>query len=237
MNSFSFLRTLASVMLLAGFVSCQTTTTTTTNLTAGDSTALVDTGSKAGTYAAEYYKLTATYKDAFFSDTIKNGQAFYFSDPKALDSFIIVVPPGPIASTKSQFIIRTAAGKTIYDESFPTKYFAREAFDADTIPPDAVGDEYEKFKLKHAREVTKEQIQKATARKVSKFYDDNIFADRSVLSNNAEDEILDKTLFKELQADKNAKMIWLPCFDCDEGVRFIAYSKKRQKALIFLASD
>lgn len=236
MSLCNLLRTLTCLTVLSCFVSCQTTTTT-TNLTAGDSTALVDTVSKGDTYATEYYKLTTTYKDAFFNDTIKNGQAFNFSSSKAYDSFIIIAPPGLIASTRSQFIIRTAAGNIIYSEMFPTKYFAREAFDADTIPADAVGDEYDKFKLKHARQVTREQIQRATANKIAKFYDNNIFADRSVLSNNAEDEILDKPLFKELVADKAAKMIWLPCFDCDEGVRFIAYSKKRQKALIFLASD
>jgi hypothetical protein len=237
MNFYNRLRTLACLMALAGFVSCQTTTTTTT-LTAGDSTALVDTSkSIPNTYAAEYYKLTANYKDAFFTDTIRNSRAFYFSDPKANDSFIIVVPPGLIASSKSQFMIKTAAGKIIYNETFPTRHFARESFDADTIPADAVGDEYDKFKLKHAREVTREQIQKTTANKIAKFYDKNIFADRSVLSNNSEDEILDKPLFKELVADKNARIITLPCFDCDEGQSFIAYSKKRQKALIFLASD
>jgi hypothetical protein len=40
-----------------------------------------------------------------------------------------------------------------------------------------------------------------------------------------------------VSGNPEAKFIWLPCFSCDEGVRYFAYSRKNGKAMEIIESD
>ena len=174
------------------------------------------------------------FNNAKFITQIKLTKTTFFSSTTKMDTVVLVVDIGLICNSKSYITIITFDNKIIYKESFKTSYFTRQIFEPDSVP---VGgqDVYDKFVDKYVKSISKTKFEKYTLSKINSFLK-GIKADRTQLvlfKNDAED----KVLFNQVLKEKVNRIIWFPCFECDEGVRYFAYSKTKERAVKILETD
>ncbi len=190
-------------------------------------------------YNTEYDSLRQTYKGAMIAEQIKQIMLANFSNTQTPDTFLLTIPAGPVSGTKSILNIITSDGNIIYADTLRTDYFAYEIFIPDSIPQNISEQSRLKFRSAYMNAVTKEQIENYVSKKIAAFFD-GTFVPKSEIKINRPDEeeyITDKKLYEETIASADAKVIYIPCFDCEEGVSYYAYSKEKNKVLEIFAHD
>lgn len=181
-------------------------------------------------------KVRETLNGASISKSIKKNRTIFFSDKKKQDTIILTVPVGLISKSSSLLTIRSFDNKTIFNESFRTDYFSRGVFEPDTIP--AGGQEvYEAYLNKYIASLTKANFEDYTKNKINSFLKDITVSKTDLMQAISFGSVVDKDLLKTITANPNSKVVWLPCFECDGGVRYFAYSPNKAKAIKFLETD
>jgi hypothetical protein len=189
-----------------------------------------------GQTASDADQVRETLKGASISQAIRKTQTIFFSDAKQQDTIILTVPAGLINKTTSVLTIKTFKNKTIFNERFRTDYFVRGIFDPDTIPPG--GQEvYEAYVNRYIVSLSKEQFEQYAKNKISIFLKDLAVSRTELKKAKSYGTVMDRDLYKSIISNPNSKVIWLPCFDCDEGVRYFGYSIQKAKAVMFLEMD
>lgn len=179
-------------------------------------------------------QIRSDFNNAKFNNEIKRTKTTFFSSTTKMDSVVLVVDTGLICNSKSHLIIKTFDNRIIYKESFKTSYFTRQIFEPDTVPTGSQ-DVYEKFIDKYVKSISKSKFEKFTLTQINSFLKD-IKANRTQLVLFKNDAI-DKQLFKQVLKEKVNRIIWFPCFECDEGLRYFAYSKTKERAVKILETD
>jgi hypothetical protein len=189
-----------------------------------------------GQTRADADKIIKTLQGASISRTIIKTRIVFFSDPKKQDTIILTVPVGLISQNKSSLIIKTADNRIIFDEKIKTNYFIRGIFEPDSIPQG--GQEvYEAYINKYITSLTKANFDNYANSKIQSFLKDVTVSKAELTQAKSYGTVVDKELYKTITTNSNLRVIWFPCFDCDEGVRYFAYSTKRAKAVEFLVSE
>jgi hypothetical protein len=189
-----------------------------------------------GQTPTEADKVRETMKGASISKPIKKNRTLFFSDTKKQDTIILTVPAGLISKSSSLLTIKSFDNKTIFNESFRTVYFIRGVFEPDTIPQG--GQEvYEAYMDKYITSLTKANFEDYSKNKIDAFLKDVTVSKTELTQAKLYGTVVDKDLYKTIAANPNSKVIWVPCFECDEGVRYFAYSPKKAKAIKFLEAD
>ena len=197
---------------------------------------LLITTTLAGQTAKDADKERERLKGASFPKPIKKMRILFFSDTKKKDTIILTIPIGSISKSSSSLIIKTADNRTIFSENFRTDYFVRGVFEPDTTPQG--GHEiYDAYMNKYITSLTKSKIEVYAKTEINSFLKDFTVSKKELKQAKSYGALVDKGLYKTIIANPNSKVIWLPCFDCDEGVRYFGYSTKRAKAVQFLETD
>ncbi len=174
--------------------------------------------------------------NAKFTMQIKKSNSIYFSNRTKQDTVVLVVDTGLIYQTKCYLSIKTFDNRVIFYEEFNTNYFTRGVFQPDTIP---LGDQdvYQKFIDNYTKSITKKKIEKFALAKIQSFLRD-IKVNRNELEQYKNGEnVLDKKVYKQIMKDKSVRVVWFPCYEYDEGIRYFAYSKTKAKAIKIVESD
>lgn len=174
------------------------------------------------------------FNNAIFAKQIKQTKATFFSSSRKQDTVVLTIDTGFICKSKSHLIIKTFENKVLFSETFNTSFFAQGIFEPDTIPQGGQ-DDYDKFIDKYIKSIPKTKFEKFTLTKIQSFLND-IKANRSEIEQ-FKDDVIDKQLYKQVMKEKINRVIWFPCFDCDEGVRYFAYSITKGKAVKILETD
>src|SRR6185437_13083888 len=153
-------------------------------------------------YADVLIKLRDNLKGALLKDTLTVIKLIYFSDSISPDSFILRIPPGLIAKTKSELIIKKHDSQEIYSESFDTYYFARYIFEPDSVPIEGGQDTYDNYMKSYIKSLTKIQFELYTKKAARSLFDD-ILVSREKLNKimGWYGEVIDKELFDEVEKD------------------------------------
>jgi hypothetical protein len=158
----------------------------------------------------------------------------FFSNSTKQDTIVLLVDTGLIYKSKSHLTIKTFDNRIIFNEVFSTFYFSRGVFEPDTTPQGGQ-DVYDKFIDRYVKSTSKRKIEKFTLANVQTFLND-IKASKDELKQ-FKDDAIDKQLFTQVMKNKTSYVIWFPCFECDEGVRYFTYSNIKKKAIKFLETD
>ena len=161
-------------------------------------------------------------------------KARQFSNSIKQDTIVLLVGTGLIWKSKCHLTIKTYDNRIIFNENFTTSFFSRGVFEPDTIPQGGQ-DVYDKFIDRYVKSTTKAKIEKFSINNIQSFLN-NIKANRTDLKQFKEDAA-DKQFYAQVMNDKTINIIWFPCFECDEGVRYFAYSNAKKKAIMFLETD
>lgn len=189
-----------------------------------------------GQTASDADKVRETLKGANISKAIVKTRVIFFSDIKKQDTIILTVPAGLVSKSNTVLTIKTFDNKTIFEENFRTDYFIRGVFEPDTIPQG--GQEvYEAYMNKYAASLSKTKFEQYAKTKINSFLKDVTVSRTELKQAKSYGTVLDKDLYKSILANPTSKVIWFPCFDCDEGVRYFTYSPKKAKAIKFLETD
>jgi hypothetical protein len=181
-------------------------------------------------------EVMTTLRGASISKQIAKAKTLLFSNTNKQDTIVLTVPVGLINQSSSRISIKTFDNRTIYSESFKTYYFIRGVFEPDSIPEG--GQEfYEAYIKKYAISLTKEKFEDYAKIKINAFLKNIKVTKLDLRQPFLYDGIADKDVYKDVKSNPNSKVIWLPCFECDEGARCFAYSTKKAKAVKFLESD
>ncbi|HWW41406.1 hypothetical protein [Pedobacter sp.] len=181
-------------------------------------------------------EVMTTLRGASISKKITQTKTIFFSNTKKQDTIVLTVPVGLINQSTSHITIKSFDNRTIYSESFKTYYFMRGVFEPDSIP--AGGQEiYKAYINKYVISLTKEKFEDYAKDQINSFLNDIEATKLTLNQANSYDGIANKDVYKDVIANPNSKVIWIPCFECDEGVRCFAYSTKKAKAVKFLESD
>jgi hypothetical protein len=172
--------------------------------------------------------------NAKFSKQIKQNKTIFFSNSTKQDTIVLIVDTGLIYKSKSHLRIKTCDNHIIFSETFNTSFFSRGVFEPDTTPQGGQK-VYEKFIERYVKSTSKTKIEKYTQANVQAFLND-IEVNKIELEK-FKDDAADKQFFKQVMKDKSSYVIWFPCFECDEGVRYFVYSKIKKKAIKFLETD
>jgi len=178
--------------------------------------------------ATGHAKDSAVYDDPrqnlqlLFPDTVRVTRLFIFSDPDHFDTFRLIVPRGPVAKTKSCFMIKTADNRIIHSEYFETYFFVKsEIYDND---------------IAGKSPLVADSLQVIAHRNIDSFFK-NFSVQRDFAQDYDDNEIINRDLYAAMIKDSSAKMLFFPCFDCDEGNEGFGYSIKEGKALEVLSYD
>jgi hypothetical protein len=174
------------------------------------------------------------FNNAMFAIQIRQTKATFFSSSIKQDTVVLTVDAGSICKSKSHLTIKTFENKVVFSETFNTGFFVQGIFEPDTIPQGGQ-DVYDKFIDKYIKSIPKTKFEKFTLTKIQSFLN-NIKANRSGIKQFKED-VIDKQLYQQVMKEKINKVIWFPCFDCEEGVRYFAYSIIKGKAVKILETD
>jgi hypothetical protein len=189
-----------------------------------------------GQTAAEADKVRATLQGAGISKPIVKTRILFFSDPKKQDTIILSVPGGLISQSNSSLQIKTADNKIIFDKRIKTYYFIRGIFLPDSIPHG--GQEvYDSYINKYVTSLTKEKFENYAKTKINAFLEYNTLSKAELSDAKLYGTVIDKEVYKKVFTESHPKVIWFPCFECDEGASYFAYSAKRAKAIEFLVTD
>jgi hypothetical protein len=177
-----------------------------------------------------------TLRDASFSRQIVVKRTVFFSSRDKQDSVILIVPAGLIRQTHSSLLIKTVDKRIIFNEQVKTNYFIRGIFEPDSIPPGGQ-DIYETYITKYITSLTKDQFENYAKNTISNFLNDITISKSQLKQAISNGTIVDKELYKNIREYSNVGVIWFPCFQCDEGTRYFAYSSKKASAVKFLETD
>lgn len=189
-----------------------------------------------GQTSADADKIRATLQGAGISRQMVKTRMLFFSDPKKRDTIILTVPRGLISQSNSSLKIKTADNRIILDQRIKTYYFIRGIFLPDSIPPGGQK-VYETYINKYTTSLTKEKFENYANRKINAFLKENTLSKTELADAKLYGTVVDKEMYKKVFTDSNPKVIWFPCFDCDEGASYFTYSTKRARAVEFLVTD
>ncbi|MES2372188.1 MAG: hypothetical protein V4557_06385 [Bacteroidota bacterium] len=188
-----------------------------------------------------YKEVLNNLKEAAFdkADTLK--KLLHFSSSSAYDTFLLIVPKGPIASSDAKFKVITHEGVEAYSETFPTRYFGRHVFEPDSIPQSANQESSDMYHKQYAISLPKEKIERFVYVRIREFFtEDCTIANKIDLRKMEEDNVgsaIDDELLSEAMTDPDLSFLCLIDFKADEGVYYLVYSKGKKKALRVYASD
>lgn len=132
-----------------------------------------------------------------------------FSAPVDMDSFSIYITGQSIKNGEINFQIKTSKGQLILDEKYPSVYFVDYGFDK------TLGTEEEYIK-----------------KRVDSFFDEKRFKQPAITADEIFDEdYSDKEIWDDIKSDKSS--IGFSYFIGDEDGRYIAYSKKMGKVVLY----
>jgi hypothetical protein len=181
-------------------------------------------------------EVMTTLRGACFTKQITKAKTIFFSNTTKQDTIFLTVHVGLLNQSSSRITIKTVDNRTIYSESFKTYYFIRGVFEPDSIP--AGGQEiYNEYINKYVISLTNEKFEDYAKDKINTFLNDMIVTKSELRHLKSYGATVDKEVYKDVIANPNSKVIWLPCFECDEGVSYFAYSTKKGKAVKFLETD
>ena len=181
-------------------------------------------------------KVRQTLQGASISRLIVKTRILFFSNLMNKDTIVLIVPVGLISQSASSLKIRTHDNRTIFDESIKTHYFIRGIFEPDSIPTGRQSD-YEANEDKYIVSLTKAKFEEFAKSKINSFLKDVTVSKTELNQVKTNGTITDKELYKNIFENSNPKVIWFPCFTCDEGARYFAYSTRLAKATEFLVTD
>ncbi|WP_243348656.1 hypothetical protein [Parabacteroides sp. FAFU027] len=187
-------------------------------------------------YVELYQKIKSTLKGASFERPFVKTKDYHFSNPNKPDHFIIEIPAGLIAKSKSRFVIKDNDGKTIYEETFDTHYLVRDIFDPETIPTESQ-EAIDRYRKKYIYSLTKKQFETFTQKEVDRNLNIFFCNRQDIISMNNDEGIINKEFYHEVISDSTLKIISLPCFDCDEGVYILSFSKQKGRVIRFMSLD
>ena len=90
---------------------------------------------------------------------------------------------------------------------------------------------------KYITSLTKEKFENFAKSKINTFLKYNTLSKNELADAKLYGTVVDKEVYKNVTTDPHLKVIWFPCFDCDEGASYFAYSEKTSKAVEFLVTD
>ncbi|MFM7024214.1 MAG: hypothetical protein ACKOXB_14670 [Flavobacteriales bacterium] len=156
-----------------------------------------------------------------------------FSDSIQQDTFKISVGSGLLGKSKSVLQIIKTGGLVIYADTFASNYFIWDLF-AVFVPNSVKEDSVEQYVLEKRNAITKIQYEEEAKKNLDHLFD-NIEVD-SVGWEEAQEigDIADKELFIEAN---HFPLVSFPCFTCDEGTKYIGYSKNKNKGIVILETD
>lgn len=171
-----------------------------------------------------------------FSDTILSSKSYYFSDSNSKDIFRLIVRPGFVKNSKSEFQIKSSNGTIIYSKVFDSFALLMRIFEPIEIPKDT---NYETYREEYGKSLTIGQFKTYFNKSVKDFFDNISFIDRPKFQEMIKwGYVNDKEALKKVLADSTTKLINLNCFDCDTGGGTVLYfSKQKGKIIEILGHD
>jgi len=171
-----------------------------------------------------------------FSDTITSSKSYQFSDSNSKDIFRLIVRPGFVKNSKSEFQIKSSDGTIIYSKVFDSFALIMNIFEPNTIP---LGVKYETYKDEYGKSLTLVQYEAYFKKSVQRFFDNISFIDRAEFNKMLKwGNVIDKEAIKEVLADSTTNLIHLNCFVCDTGGgSVLIFSKKKGRAIEILGHD
>jgi hypothetical protein len=190
-----------------------------------------------GQITSDADKVRETLKGASITKQIIKTRTVFFSNTQKQDTIILTTPVGLISKSNSTLTIKTFDNRTIFNETFTTDYFVRGVFEPDTIPQIGGQEVYEAYMNNYIVSLTKTKFEAYAKSKINSFLKDVTVTKSQLKEAKSNGTIVNKDLYKSIAENPNSKVIWFPCFDCDEGARFFAYSTNKAKAVEILESD
>ena len=171
-----------------------------------------------------------------FSDTIISSKSYHFSNSYSKDIFRLIVRPGFVKNSKSEFQIKSSDGTIIYSKVFDSFALIMRIFEPINIPKDT---DYETYREEYGKSLTIDQFKTYFNKSVKDFFDNISFIDRHKFQENIKwGYVNDKEALKEVLADSTTKLINLNCFYCDTGGGTVMYfSKQKGKVIEILGHD
>ncbi|QCR22704.1 hypothetical protein [Pontibacter sp. SGAir0037] len=143
---------------------------------------------------------------------LNNSKDLRFSSTQSLDNFTIILKGEEILEGVVTFSIKTSSGKTIYKESFPAR--------------DLIG--YEIVE----ESPTKEQEEEVVKRRIREFFIEDNFSSPAIATDEKyEEDYAEKSIWKDIKADRTAVGFFYKIGE--EDMRWIAYSKKAKKVVMY----
>lgn len=170
------------------------------------------------------------------SDTIINSKSHNFSDSNSTDLFRLIVRPGFVKNSKSEFQIKSNDGTIIYSKVFDSFALVMRIFESAKIPK---GANFETDREDYDKSATPEQYRTYFDKNVQNFFDNITFIDRATFIEILKcGNVIDKEALSEIEKDSLPNLIHLNCFNCDTGGGSILYfSKKENKVIEILGHD
>ncbi len=192
-------------------------------------------------FSKKYDSVTTKVLDISIPEPVRKYKVLLFSNNQVPDTFELLIPAGSIAKTQSQFRIKTADNRVIYEESCDSRFFTYGIFEPDTLPKNGTQQQDDAFVLHYAASMTSRKVEDYFQKSVDRFFEDllpvkvqdsiaGVYGDVIV-------DVTDSVLYQEALADTARKVISMGCMGCEEGFEYICYSPKDGKAKIILAMD
>ncbi|MCX6180577.1 MAG: hypothetical protein NT150_01440 [Bacteroidetes bacterium] len=180
-----------------------------------------------------FEEIRNTLHGAEFSIGYEKIRLLNFSDSIQQDTFKIRVGSGLLGKSKSVLQIIKVGGGVIYTDTFASNYFIWDLFSV-LVPNSVKADSVEQYELEQWNAITKAQYEEEAKKNIDHLFD-NIEVDSTSWEEAQEiGDIIDKESF--IEAGK-FPLISFPCFTCDEGTKYIGYSKNKNKAILILETD
>lgn len=185
---------------------------------------------------SEYDIAVKTLRGAKFKESIVVLDSIIFSDPNRKDLFELTINEGLISD--SEFFLRIFRDSNlIYSDTFDTYYFVKFIFEPDTIPRNATQQEFEDYIYSYGSALKKSDFEKHAIESARTFFNDVILTTYQLREAKEFGTVNDSILFESVITDTNSRVITFPCFDCDYGSWYFAYSKKDKKVKRILETD
>jgi hypothetical protein len=189
-----------------------------------------------------YDSIRNSLRGASLIDTYTNIKTYHFTSDSLLDTFQLIIPSGEISTTKSLLRI-TSRGRIIYDEKFSSYYFVKDLLYDSTFVNS--GNTKDTSVLRFVNSISKKHFEAHLLSTALHFFDNAsenisfISRDSFLHATRTENyEYIDNwELLKEIQRDSTKKIFSKLCFDCDEGVSYMAYSDSAKMVLSISSED
>lgn len=146
---------------------------------------------------------------------LSNSILVNFSSDSLKDKFEIIVPKGPISKTKTTFRISDSNGNSLFEDHFETK----SLINGYALQPGSSTKQTDKY--------IEERI---------KLFFENSFIDptqKDYIANSTKEEFENYEVWQELKPKENAIAFVLPLEE--EYIRYLAYSQRLNKVVVFFA--